>query len=157
MKYTTTIPRKKKPMSRRFFQNVFKYFDMEAFVNKPVFINSDEILLVVCEDEEQNLAKYGTFFDEKEIIKFIDQADNALQIFRVEPTTNRCEDISEDIAEFYLNEREEQCFNGNIPHDFVKHSSSYGFFLDDIKRREYEDAMYGTYEQQHRLRPCDVL
>ncbi|EJF95934.1 hypothetical protein MEE_00809, partial [Bartonella elizabethae F9251 = ATCC 49927] len=27
-------------------------------MNKPVLINSHEILLVVCEDEEQNLAKY---------------------------------------------------------------------------------------------------
>ncbi len=130
---------------------------MEAFVKKPVFINSDEILLVMCENEEQNLAKYGTFFEEMDIIKFIDQADNAVQILRIEPTTNRCEDISEDVAEFYLKEYEEQCFNGNIPHDFVTHSSAYSFFLDDIKQREYDDAMYGSYEKQHRLRPCDVL
>ncbi|WP_208438714.1 hypothetical protein, partial [Bartonella grahamii] len=103
-------------------------------MKKPVFINSDEILLVMCENEEQNLAKYGTFFEEKDIINFIDQADNAVQILRIEPTTNRCEDISEDVAEFYLKECEEQCFNGNIPHDFVTHSSAYGFFLDDIKQ-----------------------
>ncbi len=93
-------------------------------MNKPVFINSDEILLVMGENEEQNLAKSGTFFEEKDIIKFIDQADNAVQILRIEPTTNRCEDI----AEFYLKECEEQCFNRNIPHDFVTHSSAYGFF-----------------------------
>ncbi|WP_208438778.1 hypothetical protein, partial [Bartonella grahamii] len=103
-------------------------------MNKPVFINSDEILLVMCENEEQNLAKAGPFLEESDMIKFIDQTDNAVQIFRVEPTTNRCEDISEDVAEFYLKECEEQCFNGNIPHDFVTHSSAYGFFLDDIKQ-----------------------
>ncbi|WP_375703896.1 hypothetical protein [Bartonella sp. AD13SXNS] len=126
-------------------------------MKKTVFINSDEILLVICENEEQNLAKSGPFLEEKDMIKFIDQADNAVQILRVEPTTNRCEDISEDIAECYLKECEEQCFNGNIPHGFVTHSSAYVFFLDDIKQREYDDAMYGSYEQQHRLRPCDVL
>ncbi|MBX4336038.1 hypothetical protein [Bartonella raoultii] len=127
-------------------------------MNKPVFINSDEILLVVCENEEQNLAKYGTFFDEKEIIKFIDQtADNALQIFRVEPKTNRCEDISEDLAEFYIKQREEQCFNDIIPHDFVKHSSAYSFFLDEMRQQEYDDKRYGTYEQQNRLTFWDVL
>ncbi len=130
---------------------------MEAIVKKPVFINSDEILLVMCNDERDNIAKSGPFFEEKDIIKFIDEADNAVQILRVEPTTNRCEDISEDIAEFYLKEHEEQCFNGNIPHDFVTHSSAYGFFLDDIKQREYDDAMYGTYEQQHRLTLSDVI
>ncbi|MET3590618.1 hypothetical protein ABID23_001734, partial [Bartonella silvatica] len=32
---------------------------MEAFVKKPVFINSDEILLVMCENEADNLAKSG--------------------------------------------------------------------------------------------------
>ncbi|WP_375621622.1 hypothetical protein [Bartonella sp. AA97HXZ] len=31
------------------------------------------------------------------------------------------------------------------------------FFLDDIKQHEYNDAMYDSYEQQHRLHPCDVL
>ncbi|GAA5094939.1 hypothetical protein [Bartonella acomydis] len=119
-------------------------------MNKPVFINSDEILLVICENETQNLAQSGPFYEEKDIIGFIDGADNALQIFRIEPENKRCIDISEDIAEFYLKECEKQCFNGDIAHDFVLHSSAYGFFLDDIKRREYEDAMYGTYEKQNR-------
>ncbi|WP_208439715.1 hypothetical protein [Bartonella grahamii] len=126
-------------------------------MTKPVFINSDEILLVMCENEEQNLAKAGPFLEESDMIKFIDQTDNAVQIFRVEPTTNRCEDISEDLAECYLKEREEQCFNGNIPHDFVKDSSAYDFFLEEIEQQRYEDEMYGSYEKQHRLRPCDVL
>ncbi len=130
---------------------------MEAFVKKPVFINSDEILLVMCENEEQNLAKSGPFLEEKDIIKFIDQTDNAVQILRVEPTTNRCEDISEDIAEFYLKECEEQCFNGNIPHDFVKDSNAYGFFLEEIEQQRYEDETYGTYEQQNRLTLSDVI
>ncbi len=122
-----------------------------------MFINSDEILLVICENEEQNLAKSGPFLEEKDIIKFIDQTDNAVQILRIEPTTNRCEDISEDIAEFYLKECEEQCFNGNIPHDFVKDSNAYGFFLEEIEQQRYEDETYGTYEQQNRLTLSDVI
>ncbi len=97
-------------------------------MNKPVFIKSDEILLVMCKNDVQNLAKYGTFFEEKDIIKFIDQADNAVQILRIEPKTNQCENISEVIAEFYLKECEEQYLNENIPHDFIKHSSAYVFF-----------------------------
>ncbi len=130
---------------------------MEAFVKKPVFINSDEILLVICENEEQNLAKAGPFLEEKDMIKVIDQTDNAVQIFRIEPKTNRCEDISEDLAECYLKECEEQCFNGNIPHDFVKDSNAYGFFLEEIEQQRYEDETYGTYEQQHRLTLSDVI
>ncbi|USP03378.1 hypothetical protein [Bartonella taylorii] len=126
-------------------------------MKKPVFINSDEILLVMCSDEIDNIAKSGPFYEEKDIINFIDEADNAVQIFRIEPETNRCEDISEDIAEFYLKEHEQKCFEGKIPHEFIERSAAYGHFLDDIKQREYDDAMYGPYEKQHRLRPCDVL
>ncbi|MBX4335663.1 hypothetical protein [Bartonella raoultii] len=126
-------------------------------MDKPIFINSDEILLVMCENEAQNLAKSGPFYEEKDIIDFIDEADNAIKIMRIEPINNRCEDISEDLAEFYIKEREEQCFNDIIPHDFVKHSSAYSFFLDEIRQQEYDDKRYGTYEQQNRLTFWDVL
>ncbi len=37
------------------------------------------------------------------------------------------------------------------------YTSQHTFFLDDIKQHEYNDAMYDSYEQQHRLHPCDVL
>ncbi|MBX4335576.1 hypothetical protein [Bartonella raoultii] len=126
-------------------------------MDKPIFINSDEILLVMCENEAQNLAKSGPFYEEKDIIDFIDEADNAIKIMRIEPINNRCEDISEDLAEFYIKQREEQCFNDIIPHDFVKHSSAYSFFLDEIRQQEYDDKRYGTYEQQNRLTFWDVL
>ncbi|EJF79499.1 hypothetical protein MCO_01065 [Bartonella sp. DB5-6] len=126
-------------------------------MNKPVFIKSDEILLVMCNDEIDNIAKSGPFYEEKDIIKFIDQTENAVQILRVEPTTHRCEDISEDIAEFYLREHEEQCLNGKIPHEFIEHSAAYSFFLEEIEQQRYEDEMFGTYEQQHRLTLWDVI
>ncbi|MBX4336368.1 hypothetical protein [Bartonella raoultii] len=126
-------------------------------MDKPIFINSDEILLVMCENEAQNLVKSGPFYEEKDIIDFIDEADNAIKIMRIEPINNRCEDISEDLAEFYIKQREEQCFNDIIPHDFVKHSSAYSFFLDEIRQQEYDDKRYGTYEQQNRLTFWDVL
>ncbi|UNE54920.1 hypothetical protein [Bartonella machadoae] len=126
-------------------------------MNKPVFINPDEILLVMSSDDRDNIAQSGPFYEETDIIKFIDNSYNAVKILRVEPATNRCEDISEDIAEFYIKEREQQCFDGVINHDFIKNSAAYGFFLDDIKQLEYEDKMYGSYEKQHRLRFCDVL
>ncbi|WP_345117554.1 hypothetical protein [Bartonella jaculi] len=126
-------------------------------MNKPVFINSDEILLVMCENEVQNLAQAGPFYEEKDIIDFINEADNAVQILRVEPKTNRCEDISEDIAEFYIKEHEQKCFDGKIPHDFVKHSTAYSSFLDAIEQQRYEDENYGTYEEQNRLSLSDVI
>ncbi|WP_273760898.1 hypothetical protein, partial [Bartonella sp. ML70XJBT.G] len=89
-------------------------------MDKPVFITSKEILLVICEDETENLAKYGPFFEEKDIIDFINEADNAFQIFRVEPATNRCEDISEEIAEFYVNENRERLNEHSKVHSFIR-------------------------------------
>lgn len=130
---------------------------MEAVLTKPVFIKSDEILLVMCRNEKDGIAKSGPFFEESDIIDFIDEADNAVQIFRIEPSTNRCEDISEDLAEFYIKEREQKCFDGIIPHDFVKDSDAYAFFLEQIEKQEYEDKLYGTYEEQHRLTLRDVI
>ncbi|EJF96864.1 hypothetical protein MEI_01476 [Bartonella vinsonii subsp. arupensis Pm136co] len=126
-------------------------------MNKPVFIKSDEILLVMCHDERDNIAKSGPFFEEKDIIDFIDETDNAVQIFRVEPAINRCEDISEDIAEFYIKHHEQKCFDGIIHHDFVKDSDAYGFFLEEIEKQRYQDKIYGTYEEQHRLTLWDVI
>ncbi|MET3560807.1 hypothetical protein ABID39_001523 [Bartonella japonica] len=126
-------------------------------MKKPIFINSDEILLVMSMDEGDNLAQSGPFHEESDIINFINEADNAVKIFRIEPTTNRCEDISEEIAECYIQKYEQRCFEETKLHDFILHSDAYDFFLEDIKRREYEDAEYGSYEKQHRLRPCDVL
>nr|WP_275064953.1 MULTISPECIES: hypothetical protein [unclassified Bartonella] len=130
---------------------------MEAFVDKPVFINSDEILLVICEDETENLAKYGPFFEEKDIIDFINEADNAVQIFRVEPATNRCEDISEEIAQFYVNENRERLNEHSKVHSFIRESEAFNQLLDDLAQEEYIDKVYGTYEEQNRLRPSDVL
>ncbi|EJF87349.1 hypothetical protein [Bartonella rattimassiliensis] len=124
-------------------------------MENPVLIHSNEILLVAY-DKDQHIAESGPL-DASQILSIVDEADDAIQIFRINPSEKSCEDISEDIAEIYLRECEEQCFNGNIPHDFILHSTAYGFFLDDIKQREYDDVMYGSYEQQHRLRSCDVL
>ncbi|WP_329957904.1 hypothetical protein [Bartonella sp. A05] len=75
-------------------------------MTKPLFINSDEILLVMGCDEIDSVAQSGPFYEEKDIINFIDNIDNAAQIFRIEPTANRCENISEEVAEFYLRESE---------------------------------------------------
>ncbi|WP_455474692.1 hypothetical protein [Bartonella sp. B30(2025)] len=126
-------------------------------MKKPIFINSDEILLVMCRDELENIAQSGPFYEEKDIIKFIDNVENAVKIFRIEPTINRCENISEDIAELYINGHDIIYLENKTYHDFILESEAYHNFLDDIVKQEYEDALYGTYEQQHRLRFCDVI
>ncbi|WP_455478709.1 hypothetical protein V3565_02295 [Bartonella sp. B10] len=108
-------------------------------------------------DELDSMAQSGPFYEENDIIDFINNVDNAVQIFRIEPATNRCEDISEEVAEFHIKNHENLCFENEIFHDFILNSEAYHNLLDEVARQEYEDAMYGTYEVQHRLRLSDVI
>ncbi|WP_455480500.1 hypothetical protein V3564_02515 [Bartonella sp. B12(2025)] len=126
-------------------------------MKKPLFINSNEILLVMGRNELDSMAQSGPFYEENDIIDFINNVDNAVQIFRIEPTTNRCEDISEEIAEFHIKNHENMCFENEISHDFILNSDAYHDLLDEVAKKEYEDILYGTYEQQHRLRLSDVI
>ncbi|WP_019223381.1 hypothetical protein [Bartonella rattaustraliani] len=125
-------------------------------MKNPVFINSDEILLAMCENGYGN-AQAGPLLEEKEILDFIDDCDNAIQILRIDRSTNRYDDISEEIAELYIEHNERLCFENKIPHDFVKHSDAYDEYLDDLKKQEYEDKTFGTYEQQNKLKLSDVI
>ncbi|WP_375681682.1 hypothetical protein [Bartonella sp. AP30XZML] len=124
-------------------------------MDKPILINSNEILLVVY-DDDQNIAESGPL-DASQVLKIIDEADDAIQIFRINPSENNCEDISEEIAEAYVKENIEHLHEESKVHDFVSESVAYHDLLSDLAKEKYNDEFYGTYEQQHRLRPCDVL
>ncbi|WP_273721889.1 MULTISPECIES: hypothetical protein [unclassified Bartonella] len=124
-------------------------------MENPILINSDEILLVTY-DDDQNIAESGPL-DESQILKIIDETDDAIQIFRINPSEKSCEDISEQIAEAYVKENIERLDEDSEVHYFIRESDIYNEILEEIAEEKYEDEMYGTYEQQHRLRPCDVL
>ncbi|WP_375663511.1 hypothetical protein [Bartonella sp. CL63NXGY] len=124
-------------------------------MDKPILINSNEILLVAY-DKDQHIAESGPL-DASQVLKIIDEADDAIQIFRINPSENNCEDISEEIAEAYVKENIEHLHEDSEVHDFVRESDAYQELLDEIADEKYNDEIYGTYEQQHRLRACDVL
>ncbi|WP_375684213.1 hypothetical protein [Bartonella sp. CB15SXKL] len=124
-------------------------------MENPILINSDEILLVVY-DDDQNIGRSGPL-DESQVLKIIDEADDAIQIFRINPSEKNCEDISEEIAEAYVKENIEHLHEESKVHGFVRESVAYHDLLSDLADEKYNDEIYGTYEQQHRLRPCDVL
>ncbi|WP_375671510.1 hypothetical protein [Bartonella sp. SD1336NMGDW] len=124
-------------------------------MENPILINSDEILLVVY-DDDQNIGRSGPL-DESQVLKIIDEADDAIQIFRINPSEKNCEDISEEIAEAYVKENIERLDEDSEVHYFIQESDVYNRLLDEIADEKYNDEIYGTYEQQHRLCPCDVL
>ncbi|WP_375661047.1 hypothetical protein [Bartonella sp. CL71SXKL] len=124
-------------------------------MDKPILINSNEILLVAY-DKDQHIAESGPL-DASQILSIVDEVDDAIQIFRINPSENNCEDISEEIAEAYVKENIEHLHEDSEVHDFVRESDAYQELLDEIADEKYNDEIYGTYEQQHRLRVCDVL
>ncbi|WP_375671287.1 hypothetical protein [Bartonella sp. CL434QHHD] len=124
-------------------------------MDKPILINSNEILLVAY-DKDQHIAESGPL-DASQILSIVDEVDDAIQIFHINPSENNCEDISEEIAEAYVKENIEHLHEDSEVHDFVRESDAYQELLDEIADEKYNDEIYGTYEQQHRLRACDVL
>ncbi|WP_375656096.1 hypothetical protein [Bartonella sp. MR63HLJHH] len=124
-------------------------------MDKPILINSNEILLVAY-DKDQHIAESGPL-DASQILSIVDEVDDAIQIFRINPSENNCEDISEEIADAYVEANIEHLHEDSKVHYFVRESDVYNRLLDEIADEKYNDEIYGTYEQQHRLRPCDVL
>ncbi|WP_375646615.1 hypothetical protein, partial [Bartonella sp. TT29SHDZB] len=124
-------------------------------MENPILINSNEILLVTY-DKDQHIAESGPL-DASQILSIVDEVDDAIQIFRINPSEKSCEDISEEIADAYVKENIEHLYEESKVHDFVRESDAYQELLDEIADEKYNDEIYGTYEQQHRLRPCDVL
>ncbi|WP_144753881.1 hypothetical protein [Bartonella saheliensis] len=124
-------------------------------MKKPILIKSNEILLVTY-DDDQNIAESGPL-NANQILSIVDEGDNAIQIFRINPSEKSCEDISEEIADAYVEENIEHLYEESEVHSFIRESDAYNDLLDDLAKERYNDEVYGTYEQQHRLRPCDVL
>lgn len=124
-------------------------------MEKPILINSNEILLVTY-DDDQNIGRSGPL-DASQILSIVDEGDDAIQIFRINPSENSCEDISEEIADAYVEENIERLNEESEVHYFIRESDAYNRLLDDLAQQKYEDEVYGTYKEQNRLRLSDVL
>ncbi|WP_375618922.1 MULTISPECIES: hypothetical protein [unclassified Bartonella] len=124
-------------------------------MENPILINSDEILLVVY-DDDQNIGRSGPL-DESQVLKIIDEADDAIQIFRINPSENNCEDIFEEIADAYVEANIEHLHEDSEVHYFVRESNAYHDLLSELAEEKYNDEVYGTYEEQNKLRLCDVI
>ncbi|UNF40877.1 hypothetical protein MNL09_01455 [Bartonella krasnovii] len=124
-------------------------------MEKPILINSNEILLVTY-DDDQNIGRSGPL-DASQILSIVDEGYDAIQIFRINPSEKSCEDISEEIADAYVEENIDHLYEESDVHYFIRESDIYNEILEEIAEEKYEDEMYGTYEEQHRLTPWDVL
>ncbi|AQX21154.1 hypothetical protein Bcsk_004960 [Bartonella sp. CDC_skunk] len=126
-------------------------------MKKLIFINSDEILLAMCSNESENTAQSGPFYDETEVLNFLSGIDDVERIIRIELSTNRWEDISEEIAKEYLDQNSWLLDEESDVPPFVEYSNAYEIFKKDLEDQKIDDEIYGTYEEQHRLRLSDVI
>ncbi len=126
----------------------------EIMKNIP-FVKEDEILIVLCEEEKSD-AYEGPLDQIEEVLEIIEEYETVHRLLRLDLTTLHAEDVSEQLADFYIANHEIDEQDTQVQ-PFILNSDAYHACLEDKVARDYEDNLYGSYEKQHRLRPCDVL
>ncbi|MBB4076252.1 hypothetical protein GGR08_000545 [Bartonella fuyuanensis] len=119
------------------------------------FVKEDEIIIILCEDENPDTYE-GPIDEIEEVLELIEECETAYKILRLDLTTAQAEDVTEQIADFYVDNYEVKEENPQLQ-PFILNSEAYHICLDEKVASDYEDNLYGSYEKQHRLRPCDVL
>ncbi|WP_317993790.1 hypothetical protein [Bartonella gliris] len=119
------------------------------------FVKEDEIIILLCEDENCDAVE-GPFDQAEEVLEFVEERETVYRILRLDLKTLHADDVSEHIADAYVMHHEIDEQNTQLQ-PFILNSDAYHAYLDEKVTRDYEDNLYGSYEKQHRLRPCDVL
>ncbi|CAF26605.1 hypothetical protein [Bartonella quintana] len=119
------------------------------------FVKEDEVIIILCEDENCDVVE-GPIEQVEEVLEFIEERETVQRILRLDLTTLHADDVSEHIAEAYVINYEIDEQNTQLQ-PFILNSDAYHAYLSGKVARDYEDNLYGSYEKQHRLRPCDVL
>ncbi|OPB29618.1 hypothetical protein [Bartonella sp. WD12.1] len=119
-------------------------------MNKQVFVGANEILLIVSTYDDDYYAKPGPI-DETEIMDIVGQMETVVSILRIDLMSNRYDDISEEVAELYvqkyLDDYDNYYFVEDDPYHFIAHSCAYSDVLDKIEEREYQNPFYSTCQQ----------
>ncbi|WP_336293964.1 hypothetical protein [Bartonella sp. CB169] len=119
------------------------------------FVKEDEMFIIFCEGEKSD-AYEGPFEQIEEVLELVEECENVQRLLRLDLTTLHAEDVSEQLADVYVENYEIDEQNTQL-HPFIFNSDAYHAYLDEKVARDYEDNLCGSYEKQHRLRPCDVL
>ncbi|WP_455480546.1 hypothetical protein V3564_05325 [Bartonella sp. B12(2025)] len=119
------------------------------------FVKEDEMIIIFCEGEKSD-AYEGPLDQIEEVLELVEECENVQRLLRLDLTTLHAEDVSEQLADVYVANHEIDEQNMQL-HPFIFNSDAYHDYLDEKAARDYEDNLYGSYEKQHRLRPCDVL
>ncbi|MCZ2328857.1 hypothetical protein [Bartonella sp. F02] len=124
-------------------------------MNKIAFVKEDEVLVIICEQEESG-AYNGPIEQAEEVLEIVEEHDTVQRLLRLDLKTLHADDVSEQLADVYMQNHEIHAYNNEFQ-PFILESDAYHIYLDKKNARDYEDRRYGSYEQQHRLRSWDVL
>ncbi|MEL6089539.1 MULTISPECIES: hypothetical protein [Bartonella] len=119
------------------------------------FVKEDEILIILGEDADDDVY-VGPIDYLEEVLDLMEQCDAVQRFLRLDLRTLHADDVSEHVAEVYMKSHDLDEQDGYF-HPFILDSDVYHEYLEDKATRVYQDNVYGSYEEQHRLRPCDVL
>nr|CDP80417.1 hypothetical protein BN1046_01349 [Bartonella schoenbuchensis] len=118
-------------------------------MNEQVLIGADQILLIVSTYDEYD-ARPGPL-DGTEIMNMVNQIESVVSILRIDLQSNRYDDISEDVAELYvqkyLNDYSHYYFVEDAPYPFIADSWAYSDVLDKIRERENTSPFYSNCQQ----------
>ncbi|MCZ2158703.1 hypothetical protein NPX99_05375 [Bartonella sp. 220] len=120
------------------------------------FVKEDEIIIILCEDEKSD-AYEGPLEQIEEVLEIIEEYETVQRLLRLDLTTLHAEDVTEQLADVYVANHDEIDEENTHLQPFILNSDAYHVYLEEKVARDYEDNRYGSYEKQHRLRPCDVL
>ncbi|WP_455477989.1 hypothetical protein V3565_04335 [Bartonella sp. B10] len=119
------------------------------------FVKEDEIIVILCDDENNDVYE-GPIDQAEEVLELVEERDTVHRILRLDLTTLHADDVSEQLADIYVQNNEINEQNTQLQ-PFILNSDAYHTYLDEKVARDYENNLYGSYEKQHRLRSCDVL
>ncbi|ENN89985.1 hypothetical protein [Bartonella bovis] len=119
------------------------------------FVKEDEILIILGEDADDDVY-VGPIDCLEEVLDLMEQCDAVQRFLRLDLKTLHADDVSEQVAEIYMKCHGLYEQEGYF-HPFILDSDVYHEYLEDKATRVYQDNVYGSYEEQHRLRACDVL
>ncbi|WP_455476303.1 hypothetical protein [Bartonella sp. B17] len=119
------------------------------------FVKEDEVIIILCDDESSDVYE-GPIEQVEEVLELVEERETVQRLLRLDLVTLHADDVSEELADAYIQNNNIEAQDMQIQ-PFILNSDAYHAYLDEKVAREYEENLYGSYQKQHRLRPCDVL
>ncbi|RCL02133.1 MAG: hypothetical protein JSC189_000758 [Candidatus Tokpelaia sp. JSC189] len=93
----------------------------------------------------------------EDVIEKISGTDGVMRIDRYDLISHMGEDITEEVAEAYIRYFGDKIDEDSDVDEWLLNSRAYEDHIEALEAEALEDSIYGSYEDQNRLRLSDVL